>query len=122
MFRKKTLRNTDYETSSRPSKESKKRQRNRSGGRNDSYASSSNTIDEIIRDEDYDIQSVIDVSRLEKIYLVISFAPIDLYGTIQIVRIIMFQFHFISTAMAVVKGDYFEGAVIESASSVFAPS
>ena len=73
MFRKKTLRNTDYETSSQPSKESKKRQRNRSGGRNDSYASSSNTIDEIIRDEDYDIQSVIDVSRLEKVYLVLSF-------------------------------------------------
>ena len=74
MFRKKTLRNTDYETSSQPSKESKKRQRNRSGGRNDSYASSSNTIDEIIRDEDYDIQSVIDVSRLEKVYLVLSFS------------------------------------------------
>ena len=122
MFRKKTLRNTDYETSSQPSKESKKRQRNRSGGRNDSYASSSNTIDEIIRDDDYDIQSVIDVSRLEKVYLVLSFSTDRFYGTIQILRIIMFQFHFISTAMAAVKGDYFEGAVIESASSVFAPS
>ena len=122
MFRKKTLRNTDYETSSQPSKESKKRPRNRSGGRNDSYASSSNTIDEIIRDDDYDIQSVIDVSRLEKVYLVLSFSTDRFYGTIQILRIIMFQFHFISTAMAAVKGDYFEGAVIESASSVFAPS
>ena len=122
MFRKKTLRNTDYETSSQPSKESKKRQRNRSGGRNDSYASSSNTIDEIIRDEDYDIQSVIDVSRLEK-NLYYHLATIDLNcGIIQIIRILIFQFYFISTAMDAVKGDYFEGAVIESASSVFAPS
>ena len=72
MFRKKTLRHTDYETSSQPSKESKKRQRNRSGGRADSYASSSNTIDEIIRDEDYEIQSVIDVSRLDIIIFVLS--------------------------------------------------
>ena len=121
MFRKKTLRHTDYETSSQPSNQSKRRQRNRSGGRNDSYASSSNTIDEIIRDEEYDMQSVIDVSRLEK-NLYYHLAPIDLCGIIQIIRILIFQFYFISTAMDAVKGDYFEGVVIENASSVFAPS
>ena len=122
MFRKKTLRRTDYETSSQPSNQSKRRQRNRSGGRNDSYASSSNTIDEIIRDEEYDMQSVIDVSRLEK-NLYYYLAPIDLNcGIIQIIRILIFKFYFISTAMDAVKGDYFEGVVIENASSVFAPS
>ena len=63
MFRKRTLRHSDYETSSQPSRGSKRGSKNRKGGRNDSYASSTNTIDEIIDDEESEMQSVIDVSR-----------------------------------------------------------
>ena len=63
MFHKKTLRHSDYETSSQRSRESKRGLKNHSGPRNDSYASSTNTIDGIIDDEDSEIQSVIDVSR-----------------------------------------------------------
>ena len=63
MFRKRTLSHSDYETSSQPSRGSKRGSKNRKGGRNDSYPSSTNTIDEIIDDEESEMQSVIDVSR-----------------------------------------------------------
>ena len=64
-----------YEDWVSPSKESKRHSALGRNNRNDSEESSTNTIDDIINDEDTEIQSIIDVSRCvlykERRYLVI---------------------------------------------------
>ena len=51
---------------SQPTKESKTEFAIRNTGSNDSRPSLSNTIDDIINDDDAEIQSIIDVSRFVK--------------------------------------------------------